>query len=198
MRANIALLEKTVSNYTPCDPEAVLSRMRSGLQDLPKDDLVCTCVQQMLLDIDGSTRQRISSHSAWGNAPYQRSPRSIEGIGLVTSRGERMRSKSELLIAERLYAYGVPFRYEQLVAVDEIELAPDFTFQGRDGEEFYLEFCGMMDDPAYVASYQRKRALYEQSGITEWGRMIYIYASGNEIDMEAVDSTIRYRIIPRL
>ncbi len=198
MRANVSLLEKTINAYIPCDPDSVLSRMRSGLQNLPSDDMVCTRVQQMLLDIDGSTCQRIDSHVAWGNAAYKRSERPIEGIGLVTSRGERMRSKSELLIAERLYAYGIAFHYEQLIEVGQTELAPDFTFQDCDSNEFYLEFCGMMNDPAYVSSYQHKRDLYEQAGITQWGRMIYVYASGNEIDMEAIDATIRYQIIPRL
>ncbi len=88
-----------------------------------------------------------------------------EGRTLRTTRGERMRSKAEVLIAKTLYSYGVPFRYEQELAVDGMTFHPDFTFEGAGGKEFYLEFCGMMDNPAYVESRKRKRDAYERGSV---------------------------------
>lgn len=195
---NMRVLERASSQYIDCDPAALIDRVRDGLKGFSDTDYVCTRINRILLDLDGSDEKRIASHAAWGQAPYERSTRYGEALTLLTSHGERMRSKSEVLIAEKLYVYGIPFRYEQVLDIEGVEFAPDFTFEGNDGQEFYLEFCGMMDDAEYVAAHQRKRAIYEQAGLTEWGRMMYVYASGNEINMAEIDALIRFRIIPRL
>ena len=106
--------------------------------------------------------------------------------------------KAEVLIAETLYSYGIPFRYEQELEAGGATFHPDFTFEGAGGKEFYLEFCGMMDDPAYVEGHKRKRSAYEAAGIAEWDNIIYLYASGNSTDMMYVDSVVRTLVVPKL
>ena len=56
----------------------------------------------------------------------------------------------------------------------------------------------MMDNPAYVESHKRKRAAYENAGIVEWDNIVYLYASGNDMDMMHIDSVVRTRIVPLL
>ena len=109
-----------------------------------------------------------------------------------------MRSKAEVLIAEKLYEYGIPFRYEQILLLGNRQYAPDFTFEAADGSEFYLEFFGMMDNEEYAANCWQKIMTYKQAGIVPWRNAIYIYATGNNIDMPQIEAVIKNWILPKL
>ena len=76
------------------------------------------------------------NHIEWGNLEYVRSDFWKESLTMRTSRGLLVRSKSELLIVEMLYRYGIPFRYEQELWINGKDWAPDFTFEGADGRPF--------------------------------------------------------------
>ena len=46
---------------------------------------------------------------------------------------------------------------------------PDFTISDHArGVTFYWEHCGMLDEPAYQARWERKRAEYLAAGIKPW------------------------------
>ena len=86
-----------------------------------------------------------------------------------TIKGERVRSKSELIIADELYRYNVPYHYEMPLELQNrgrtIMLRPDFTVIGRtSGSRYVYEHLGMMVEPSYVASSIRKLDLYERNG----------------------------------
>ena len=70
---------------------------------------------------------------------------------IMTERGERVRSKSEKIIADKLFAMGIPYRYEYPVHLRGYgTVYPDFTLLNvRERKECYLEHFGMMDDPEY-------------------------------------------------
>lgn len=87
---------------------------------------------------------------------------------IVTEKGERVRSKSEKIIADKLYALGIPYRYEYpLILNNGVTVYPDFTILRMPmREEVYLEHFGRMDDAEYVEkvlyklnSYEKKRNL---------------------------------------
>ena len=82
--------------------------------------------------------------------------------------------------------------------MDGYDLAPDFTFPKREGGEFYLEYCGMMDDPDYVNRFFWKRRLYEREGITEWNDMFYLFGESEELDMSVIEGAIRFWVLPRI
>ena len=109
-----------------------------------------------------------------------------------------MRSKSEVMIAELLYQYGIPFRYEEPLYIDGVMLAPDFTFRGADLLKFYWEYCGMMDDPKYVDHHIWKKNLYERHGIVPWKNIYFTYESGGNIDLKAIRHFIEDNILPRM
>lgn len=73
---------------------------------------------------------------------------------IITERGERVRSKSEKIIADKLYMLGVPYRYEYPLTLEGgIRMYPDFTIlRMPEREEVYLEHFGMMDDIDYVGA----------------------------------------------
>ena len=93
--------------------------------------------------------------------------------GLIhrTERGELVRSKSELVIADKLHSRGIEYVYEQPLVLGEGRVRyPDFTITDHTrGVTFYWEHLGMLDDPGYRARWQRKRAEYVAAGIRSWG-----------------------------
>ncbi len=86
---------------------------------------------------------------------------------LYTDKGERVRSKSEVIIANTLYKYKIPYRYEHPIILNGFgTVYPDFTLLDVKGrKEIYWEHQGMMDDPEYVEKAIRKLYYYMQNGI---------------------------------
>lgn len=84
-----------------------------------------------------------------------------------SGRGEPMRSKSEVIIADRLAAAGIDYEYEvPLVARDGSTRWPDFTIDDADsGRTLYWEHCGMLGDPEYRARWERKLGWYRAQDI---------------------------------
>ena len=84
-----------------------------------------------------------------------------------TTKGEQVRSKSEILIANTLAELGIPYRYEcELVLQDGIVLYPDFTvLHVKEREEKYLEHFGMMDVPEYCSNALKRMELLQKNGI---------------------------------
>ena len=90
-----------------------------------------------------------------------------EGLIHVTERGDLVRSKSEIVIADKLFARGIEYVYEQpLVLPNGRTRFPDFTVTDHArGLTFYWEHLGLLDDPGYRFRWERKRAEYLQAGI---------------------------------
>lgn len=73
----------------------------------------------------------------WGDGDYEQSDYRPENKIHVTSRGLKVRSKSELIICENLYDNHVEFRYEQILKIGDRTFAPDFTIKRKDGKIIY-------------------------------------------------------------
>lgn len=87
---------------------------------------------------------------------------------IFTIKGERVRSKSEKIIADELFRRGIPYKYEKPLVLEDrgrkITFRPDFTILNVPQRKRYiLEHLGMMDDPAYVAGAMRKLNIYEKN-----------------------------------
>ena len=90
-----------------------------------------------------------------------------EGLIHRTERGDLVRSKSELVIADKLHSRGIDYVYEQpLVLTNGRTRYPDFTIEDHAlGVTFYWEHLGMLDDQGYRARWEAKRAEYLECGI---------------------------------
>jgi hypothetical protein len=88
-----------------------------------------------------------------------------------TSSGRVVRSKSELLIAERLDAAGVTWLYEKpFRGGDGRVVYPDFTIDDAEtGVIYYWEHLGMLADPAYRRRWEGKHAWYATQGVSTSG-----------------------------
>ena len=83
-----------------------------------------------------------------------------------TERGDLVRSKSELVIADKLYGEGVEYAYEKPLVISGRTYYPDFTIEDdASGITYYWEHLGMLDDPGYRARWERKREDYLADGI---------------------------------
>ena len=114
----------------------------------------------------------------------------------VTAGGLHVRSKSEVIVAERLDYYGIPYRYEQMLYIEQYDFAPDFTILTRKGL-MYWEHCGMMDDPGYVSRQIWKSKMYAKIGIVPWKNLIITYddEDGN-FDSRIIESEIINKLLP--
>lgn len=90
-----------------------------------------------------------------------------DGLIHRTERGDLVRSKSELVIADKLHARGIDYAYEQRLVLPNGRFRyPDFTITDHArGVTFYWEHLGLLDDSGYRARWERKRAEYLEAGI---------------------------------
>jgi ATP-dependent exoDNAse (exonuclease V) alpha subunit len=84
----------------------------------------------------------------------------------VTSRGEAVRSKSEVIIANLLHSRKIAYHYEHPLEINGVTKYPDFTIEDDDtGITYYWEHCGMLNDPAYTRRWIEKQRWYRSIGI---------------------------------
>jgi hypothetical protein len=83
-----------------------------------------------------------------------------------TARGEMVRSKSEVIIADHLASKGVAYGYERPLTLDGATKYPDFTIEDTEsGSTFYWEHCGMLHVPSYRRRWEEKLAWYRAHDI---------------------------------
>jgi tetratricopeptide (TPR) repeat protein len=79
--------------------------------------------------------------------------------------GLKVRSKSEVIIANLLIHRGIPFDYEKtLFASDNTRKVPDFTIYYKN-HEIYIEHLGMLYDPKYLSNWHEKHLWYQDNNL---------------------------------
>ncbi|OGU74218.1 MAG: hypothetical protein A2V93_07945 [Ignavibacteria bacterium RBG_16_34_14] len=87
------------------------------------------------------------------------------------SDGQMLRSKSELLIYQRLIDKGIEPIYEKKLVIKEVEKLPDFTVENTDTSEvYYWEHCGMLYDKEYKERWEEKYKWYLDNEIIPWSQ----------------------------
>lgn len=114
----------------------------------------------------------------------------------MTSMGIKVRFKSELIIAERLYEKDIFFRYEQILTIGYKKFAPDFTIKRHDGKIIYWEHCGLTDDRRYMAHHMKKLESYYEAGIVPWKNLIVTCDDDDgALNIEIIKSEIRNKLL---
>ena len=130
----------------------------------------------------------------WQEINYKGKSFEDEENEIITERGERVRSKSEKIIADKLYALGIPYRYEYpLTLARGVRIYPDFTIlKMPEREEVYLEHFGMMDDAYYVDNALYKLNTYEKNQIYLGVNLFITHeTSKNPLNTRALDGMLR-------
>ncbi len=105
----------------------------------------------------------------WINQTWWIKKRSSE-YHFFSLRGDHVRSKSEVIIADRLYHAGIPYHYEKPLPLGPSQfgqdiLHPDFTvLNTRTLETFYWEHLGQMDDEKYFTNAKERLEIYADAG----------------------------------
>ena len=94
----------------------------------------------------------------------------------TTADGNRVRSKSEVIICNLLASAGITYKYEEpLLYGDGKRISPDFTIYLPDGTIRYWEHLGMLGNEEYDARWTDKLQIYERYFP---GQLIKTYESG--------------------
>ena len=102
---------------------------------------------------------------------------------ILTERGERVRSKSEKILADYFYRHGLEYKYECPIYLKGVgTIYPDFTFLSPwTKKEIYWEHNGKMDDPGYAKKAIRRIQAYENNGIFPGENLILTYETEQNI-----------------
>ena len=117
---------------------------------------------------------------------------------ILTEKGERVRSKSEKILADFFYRNNIPYMYEKTLNLSGYGIVyPDFTFLSRKlRKEIYWEHEGMMDKPEYSIKAVKKLNSYQKNGILPRERLILTFETeqdvlNSKIVSELVDKYLR-------
>lgn len=139
-----------------------------------------------------SSRDKDTPIKVWQETKYNANVVHPEHLQHKSLNGERLRSKSEVIIANALYMNQVPYRYECELVLGEVTVYPDFTILHPDTlEVYYWEHFGMMSQVAYREKTVQKLKLYGEHQIFPFHQMITTYESESvTLDSEMIQKII--------
>lgn len=133
----------------------------------------------------------------WKSKPYTPKPISDDIPVYKTMKGERVRSKSEQIIADRLYVNGIPYKYECPLCVGDKTIHPDFTIlRISERKELYHEHLGKLDDPQYSKDNIPRLNDYMLNGYMLGDKLFLSFeTSTTPLDVRVIDQLIneKYR-----
>ncbi len=113
---------------------------------------------------------------SWAYASYPTNPLNPEKKIFETLKGDHVRSKSELLIANFLFTHQIPYRYECSIELGSNIYYPDFTIRHPQTKELFLwEHFGMMDETGYQRKAWAKLQNYAIHGFLPMINLITSY-----------------------
>ncbi|SFU83578.1 hypothetical protein [Butyrivibrio sp. M55] len=119
----------------------------------------------------------------WKSVPYVGKEFKPGMTEIYTKKGERVRSKSEKIMADTFYDLGIEYKYECPLKLKGYGVVyPDFTFlRKRDFKEVYWEHDGKMDDADYAEKAIRKINTYIANGIFPGDNLIVSFESSGVV-----------------
>ena len=131
----LGFLEKVERLYPQPSPENVFLQLTPGRQSLVEPIIV--------------TDQEFRRN--WESVEFESKGIAEGAPEYTTDKGEQVRSKSELIIANLLSKLDIPYRYEAPLKLKRLgTVYPDFTILNtRTRKTYYYEHFGMMDNQEY-------------------------------------------------
>ena len=170
-------LEKAVDVYNPEKIKGILEKMPIGKRGL---------VVPYVLPDEEFVKEWLNT-TIGGQNSYEFTE------SFTTENGEKVRSKSEKMIADKLLYQGIPYRYEAALRLKYSGIVyPDFTILNvRTRKTYFLEHCGMMDNEIYARKIIEKINKYEMNGIWPGEKLILTFESSKKpIDMNVISEII--------
>ena len=177
------VIERFLSEYPEIKAEDLFENMRAERRGL-------------VVPIAETREERVRR---WREESFETNPIPVGDTGLVTERGEVVRSRAEYMIANELKRSSAEYHYEKLLYLDGWgDVYPDFTVLNvRTGKMYFWEHLGMTNDPEYVQKNIRKIEAYMRNGYYPGESLILSsetmdFRTGEiRIDMELIRQIIR-------
>ena len=128
----------------------------------------------------------------WKSVLYDPMPIDNDTV-FYSEKGVRVRSKSEVLIANMLEQRGIPYRYEFPLRLKKAGyVRPDFMcLNVKTRKELFWEHFGMMDNESYVNNCMTKIANYETEGFFPGKDLIFTFeTSQHPVSSVVIKNTI--------
>ena len=136
--------------------------------------------------------------NAWISKPYVGGVFEEGEAEFYTDRNERVRSKSEILIANALAKNNVPYKYECPIVLKGLgKIHPDFTaLNVKRRKVFYWEHLGKLDDADYARKNVFRINAYEKNGIYHGENLITTWETSTlPLDVKLVDQLIKHYLL---
>lgn len=118
---------------------------------------------------------------------------------ILTDRGEKVRSKSEKILADYFYRNGIFYKYEHPLYLRGYKVVyPDFTFLSpKTGEEIYWEHHGKVDDPNYARNMVKKILAYESNEIYPGENLILTFETEQTVlNTKTIERMVERYLLP--
>lgn len=129
----------------------------------------------------------------WEEEEYEKKGFRKDMPEYYTNKGERVRSKSEIIIANALEKHGIPYRYEAPLNLPPYGIVyPDFTvLHMRMRKTIWWEHMGKMDDESYREYALERILLYEKNGYFPGQELILTHETlKNPLNSRLIDKII--------
>ena len=157
---------------------------------------LCPARQNLINPIIPTDAQFVEN---WLSQPYESKPfDENDETDFRTVKDERVRSKSEILIANALERKQVPYKYECPIFFNETGLIhPDFTaLNVKKRKIVYWEHLGKMDDPDYSRKNTFRINVYQKHGLYLGDNLIVTMETSTlPLDVKLVDSLIKHYLL---
>lgn len=130
----------------------------------------------------------------WTRIEYERKQIEENATDYFTAKGERVRSKSEIMIADALSRHKIPYRYEYPTRISGVgTIHPDFTcLNMRTRKEYIWEHFGMISVSDYAENAVNKIKRYMADGYSPGENLILTFESSlHPLSSRIVECNIR-------
>lgn len=178
LEKQLTTIDRFLSTYNPDSIQQVYSKLSDP--------------RKALVDKGYLTDEEFAAQ--WQTVPYRKLGFNKEDPEYFTRRGERVRSKSEILIADALYSHNIPYRYEYPLYIGNVLVAaPDFNcLNVRLRREYYWEHLGMMGNKEYANHNVKKLECYSLAPDFDESRLILTFETeSHPINTKVIEEKIR-------
>jgi len=187
MEGNLRIQQKVLKQYKDYRCQSVQKRLSASYQDATIDQLE----KKYLFDVN-----------VWITEAYRKNPYHEKNLRYETTFGLWVRSKSELIIAELLHKYNIPFRYDARVRIQDSDhrwktYYVDFVIMTPNEEEILWEHFGLMSSEEYRKGAFEKITDYFSDGYYVPNNFIITMdGPDGEFDNAAIQRLIEGQLVP--
>jgi len=155
---NISMITNHLNKFDAASPKEIMASFSKTYQDLPEHYFFHPSIKDFL------------------TKSYTKNPYQTENLAYTSNNGTPVRSKSEVLIANKLESYHIPYRYEIAITLGNKTIYPDFIIKNPfTGKTIIWEHFGALNQEGYEQKMTDKMERYLKHGYIPFETMIYTF-----------------------